>query len=54
VEAPLGRKPSENHDEIHNLIVLLRKKYLSVSDIPLANENTLLIKGINEKAVVFL
>jgi len=23
-------------------------------DIPLANENTLLIKGINEKAVVFL
>ena len=33
VEAPLGRKPSENHDEIHNLIVLLRKKYLSVSDI---------------------
>jgi hypothetical protein len=29
-------------------------KKAQVANIPLANENTLLIKGINEKAVVFL
>lgn len=28
-----GRKPREDHDELYNLIVLLRKKYLSVADI---------------------
>lgn len=28
-----GRKPSENHDKIREQIILLRKKYLSVSDI---------------------
>jgi len=29
----IGRKPREDHDELHTLIVMLRKKYLSVPDI---------------------
>lgn len=33
IDSPVGRKPREDHDEIYNLIVLLRKKYLSVADI---------------------
>ena len=32
-EPQAGRKPREDHNEIHDLIVLLRKKYLSVPDI---------------------
>lgn len=49
VEPQLGRKPSQNHDEIHNLIVLLRKKYLSVQDIKsiLDSQN----KPISEKHI---
>lgn len=29
----IGRKPREAHDELHTLIIMLRKKYLSVPDI---------------------
>ncbi len=32
-ESVRGRKPAEEHDELRELIILLRKKYLSVSDI---------------------
>jgi len=33
IDSQVGRKPREDHDELYNLIVLLRKKYLSVADI---------------------
>ena len=32
-ENKVGRKPREDHDQLHALIVMLRKKYLSVGDI---------------------
>jgi hypothetical protein len=33
IEPQRGRKPREDYDEIHDSIILLRKKYLSVPDI---------------------
>ena len=33
VEPQLGRKPSENHDEIRKLVNLLRKKYRNCSGL---------------------
>jgi hypothetical protein len=46
--ATLGNVTQAGHHLAHCV------KRVGVNDIPLANENTLLIKGINEKAVVFL
>jgi hypothetical protein len=41
--------------EARMLMVKSKSTLITIDeDIPLANENTLLIKGINEKAVVFL